>query len=203
MTVQMKTLKTELQNRKPKKIGFPRIEDFDANNWYSQLTFMKNVRNGIIDMDDDSIPSEVKDNIEFTVDLSRSDEHLVEVKVKRNETRVEELKVIRERFLTNARKDRFLDIIDNDVLILYIDNFSRANFKRALPKTFEWFGKFVNSTEHLEAFEFFRYHTVWGSTYWSNSALYFASQTSVSDDINFVFRDFTNAGYMTGIFRDM
>lgn len=203
MTVQIETLNPKLHNRNITKLGFPRVEDYDYQSQLDIIHFLKQVRMDVIDMDDPDVPDSVKDNIEFTIDTSNPKKHLLEINVKRNHTRVAELKKIRSKFINSVENDPNINLIDNNVLIFYFDSLSRASLKRFLPKTFEWLSQFVNSDSHLSANEFFRYHSFFVNTYGSNDIMYFGGNGSFTKSDPNVFQYYSQAGYITASFRDM
>ena len=192
-----------LQNRTIKTLGYPRIEDYDNKYRYDQEAFMWKVREEVIDMDDPQIPEEVKSNIEFTVDLTTPNNHTLNFQVKRNETRVDELKQKRTDFLSKIKDDETVDLIDTDVFIFYVDGLSRTNLKRQLPKFFEWLGQFVDSEdETIDAYQFFRFQTVKENTYKANHAMWYGIEGYIKNDSENLFQNFSNNGYITGFARD-
>ena len=201
---QKDTLPFHLRNKANlKTIGFQRIENYDTDVRIYNDKLMPVVRNDVIDMDDPDIAQEIKDNIEFTIDMSNPKKHKLNVTVKRNETRAREQQMRRERILAMDELQGKTDRIDKNVFILYIDNLSRANFKRRLPKVAEWLGQFVdNDTSSLELFQFFRYHTVYFSTRKNNNALWYGQIDRVHDKSSNVFDEFNENGYVTGFAKD-
>lgn len=184
-------------------LGYPRTEDYEPIYKYDQLQFMNKVRDSVINMDDPNLPDSVKESVEFTVDMSDNTKSVLNFKVKRNNTRVEELKKVRADFMASAKKDPEIDIIDSDVFIFYIDGFSRTNLKRQLPKFYEWLGQFVNNDEkEIDAYQFFRYHTIKENTYIANHALWYGIEGFIKNDSDNVFQFFQDRGYMMGHIRD-
>ena len=55
-------------------------------------------------MDDPSISQNIKDNIEITVDLQDNEFNKIEIDVKRNDSRVEEIKKIRKQVMEKIKK---------------------------------------------------------------------------------------------------
>jgi len=167
MLVEFSSLPERLQIRRNEisKLGFPRAEYFSNKARMNDQALIQEVMAGMVDMDDPAVPGHVKDDIEFTIDLSDDDFHRLQYQVKRNNTRVDELKQIRKQVLDHDRLTGNTKRIDQDVLIFYIDNISRAHFHRKLKQTAAWLGQFVdNDDAELEAVEFFRYHSVSGVT---------------------------------------
>ena len=157
--VQRQTLPEPLRNKTSlKTIGYPRVENYTNHQRIYDDDFMRTVASQIIDMDDETIPQEIKDNIEFTVNMTHPYKHDLHVNLKPNATRAEEQKKLRDKIIEEDKKKNKTDRIDKNVFIFYIDNFSRAHFKRKLPKTVEWLSKYVGDTEEdFELFQFFRY----------------------------------------------
>ena len=95
-----------------------------------------------------------------------------------------------------------LDLINN-VLILYFDNLSRAHFFRKLPKTAEWISKFVdNQQSQYSTFQYFRYHSAYYNTLYSNDGMYLGEVGPLNDTTQNVFDSYSQNGYITGFFKD-
>ena len=201
MTVDKSSLSEELQGRQIiKRLGFPRVEDWESVYRYDQGEFLRKVRDSMIDMNDQNIPQEVKDNVEFTINMADNQKHLLEIDVKRNETRANELKVLREKMFQNGGNDT--DFIDSDILVFYIDGFSRQSLARSTPKLYKWLSRFVDEDPETDAYQFFRYHDVKDNTYLNNHALYFGTMGEIVDDTNNVFQYFSDKGFITSLIRD-
>ena len=154
-------------------------------------------------MDDPDIPQNVKDNIEFTIDMTNSEAHKVKIDLKRNNTRVSEVKKIREKVLKKDReagKQR----IDKDVLVFYLDNVSRAHFHRKLKNLTHWIENITEGDDaHYEVYEYFRYHA---KAHWTNPnliSMYYGEQGELYNESSNVFQIFSENGYMTGYFADL
>ena len=126
----------------------------------------------------------------------------MEIDVKRNETRVEELKKIRADFLKSKEGDSTVDVIDHNILIFYIDTMSRPHLERMLPKFYQYLGKFVHNDPDVQAYQFFRYHSVRYNTYENNHAMYYGTMGDFQDDTHNVFKHFSDSGYITALIRD-
>ena len=202
MLVDKSSLSTQMhEHQNIKRLGFPRVEDWDNIYRYDQGKFLTEIRNSMIDMDDQTIPQKVKDDIEFTIDMNDGEKHLIEVDVKRNETRVKELKKLRQTKLEESKAND-TDFIDSDVLIFYIDALSRPGLARSLPKFYKWLSQFVNGNPDTQAYQFFRYHSVKDNTYLNNHALYYGTMGDFENDTNNVFQFFSDNGFITGLIRD-
>jgi len=187
-----------------KKLGYPRPENWPNEMKYKESLYKKKVHANVIDMNDPDVPTHVKDNIEITVDITNHKSHRIEVDVKRNDTRAEELKIIREQVLRQDEIDGNTERVDHNVLILYIDNLSRAHFHRKMKELDGWLDQFTeDKNAELEATEFMRYHTVSKNTYKSNNAMYYGESAELNyNETTNVFRHFSKNGYITGMFRD-
>ena len=154
-------------------------------------------------MDDPDVSQDIKDNIEFTVDMSDPKSHKLNVQLKPNKTRAAEQKTLRDQIMKDDKMLSNIDRIDKNVFLLYIDNISRVNFKRKLPKTTEWLSKFVdNKDSEYELFQFFRHHSVYPYTPINNNALWYGQIGLIEDSSENVFDYFNRNGYVTGIFKD-
>lgn len=158
----------------------------------------------IIDMNDPSIPDEVKDNIEFTIDINDSESDSLNIHLKRNNTLAHERKVLREKILKQDKLTNNTERLDYNVLVFYIDNFSRANFRRKLPKLHAFFNKYGDGTDndHL-ATMYFRYHGTATNTAKNNNALFLGIEEYTANTTeNNVFRYFRDNGYVLGKIGD-
>ena len=198
------TLPEHLRNKTDlKTLGFQRIENYSNAQRIDNNILMASVRNDVIDMDDPDVPQEIKDSIEFTLNMTDPLKNELNVTLKRNETRAQEQMKLRKKILAKDKAQGNKDRIDKDVFILYIDNLSRANFKRKLPKVSKWLNQFVNSDDDdLELFQFFRYHSVFYNTINNNDALWYGQVGAVEDMSQNVFDEFGRNGYITGLFKD-
>ena len=198
------TLPDHLKNKSDlKTLGFRRIEDYDNDSKIDNGNLKRRVRNDVVDMDDPEVPQDIKDSIEFTIDMSNPHKHQLNVNLKKNETRAREQQILRQKILAKDKLEGKTDRIDKNVFILYIDNLSRANFKRRLPKVTEWLSQFVDNDQNsLELFQFFRYHSVFYNTHKNNNALWFGQVDLVKEMSSNVFDEFSKSGYVTGFIKD-
>ena len=186
-----------------KKIGFQRAENYDITHRLGLNLLMSTVRDQVVDMDDPEVPQDIKDSIEFTIDMSNPHKHELNVNLKKNEARAREQQILRQKILAKDKVEGKTNRIDKNVFILYIDNLSRANFKRRLPKVTEWLSQFVDNDQNsLELFQFFRYHSVYFKTHINNNALWYGQFQNVHEAQENVFDEFSRNGYVTGMFKD-
>lgn len=156
-------------------------------------------------MDDPNIPQDIKDQVEVTIDVSSKYAHKINIDVKRNENRVQELKEIRKAVIENDAITGNTARLDHNVMVFYIDHVSRANFHRQLKKLSAWLNKFSSSKNpDLEIFEYFRFQSVSKSTLRSNNAMFFGyNEASNPDGSQSVYGYFSKNGYITGAFYDL
>jgi hypothetical protein len=189
-----------------KTIGYPRIEhlNYELIDTSKTNVIIQHIKRNLIDMDDPNVPQETKDNIEFTLNLENPDAHELKIQVKRNQTRVDELKLLREKLIEQRKEESKPPIPDYNVLIFYIDNLSRAHFHRALPKLSAWLSEFTPEKEaDLQAVEYFRYHTIGRITSEClNAVFYGQSEINIKGDAQYVSRFYSDNGFITGIQRD-
>ena len=114
---------------------------------YDDKYLHKIIADDFIDMDDPEVPQRVKDNIEFVLDVSDINAHILHVELKKNQTRADEAKLLRQQVLDSDRQTGNTDRIDKDVLVFYIDNISRPNFHRKLKKLSKWLDEFADGAE--------------------------------------------------------
>lgn len=198
-------LSEKLQNKTDLRIvGYPRTENYPDHIRANKTLYRPYLREHIIDMEDETIPKEVRDNIEFTVNISDPEEHVLNIELKPNKTRAEEQKKLREEIINKEKEDGTYDSrIDKNVLVLYIDNLSRTHFYRKMPKTAEWLSQFVDNPESdFTTYQYFRYHSVYYNTVFSNNALYYGEIEHVKDTSQNVFDSYSRNGYITGHFKD-
>jgi hypothetical protein len=186
------------------KIGFPRIENYPEEIKLNQYLFRDTVRENLIDMDDPDVSEKIKEKVEFVIDISDSDKHKLEISLKKNHTRAEEQKKLRKEIIDKEKREGIYERrIDKNMLVLYIDNLSRAHFMRKMPKTAEWLAQFVeNEEEDIKTYQFFRYHTSYFNTLYANGGLYYGDVSHVEDTSTNVFNSYSENGYITGFFKD-
>jgi hypothetical protein len=155
-------------------------------------------------MDDPLYSDLEKDNIEYVVDVTDPDNSILEINLKPNLIKAQKQRELRDQIIEDETANGMSGSrLDKDVLILYIDNLSRAHFFRKMPKTAEWLERFYNNKDSdYSSYQFFRYHSVYYNTEYSNSALYYGEVEDVDDVNNNVFDSFSENGYMTGFFKD-
>lgn len=153
-------------------------------------------------MDDGNIPQDVKDNIEFKLNLTNQHRHLLDFELVRNDTRAMQQYKVRDEVLKRDVQQGNYERIDADVFVFYIDHLSRAHFNRNFPKTIEYLTKFVNPTGEQEAelFQFFRHHSVYYNSGFNNNAMYYGEIGWIKVDHEYVLDSFTKNGYITGLF---
>jgi len=201
---QIEQVNTTRNREDVKLIGFPRVENAYSIIGTSQRKYQRYVRNNIIDMDDPDISQEIKDNIEVTLDISNPEASKLTINVKPNITRAEEQKKLREEIIQKEKEDGTYNTrIDKNVLLIYLDNMSRAHFYRQLPKTVEFLEKFYdNQDEDINSYQFFRFHSSFYNTARTNNGLYYGQVNIVNDTSTSVFGAFDRNGYITGFFKD-
>jgi hypothetical protein len=189
-----------------KRLGYPRIEhlDYDMVNTSNTKLIVQHIKRNMIDMDDPDVPQETKDNVEFTLNLDNPYNHELEIEVKRNQTRVDELLKLRAKLGEKRKEESKPPVPDYNVLIFYIDNLSRAHFHRALPKLSAWLSEFTpDKEEDLQAVEYFRYHTIGRITHESLSGTFYGqSNVEIEGDEQYISRFYSENGFITGIQRD-
>ena len=169
----------------------------------NQTEFSRVINQGIIDMDDPNVPQSVKNNIEITIDLQDSSFHKVSVDVKRNHTRVEEVKKIREQVLLEDKAQNKTRI-DKDMLIIYLDNVSRTHFHRQMKNLTSWLTRMSEgNSSNYSVYEYFRYHA---KAHWTNPnliSMYYGEQGELYNESTNVFKYYSDNGYITGMFADL
>lgn len=165
---------------------------------------INHVKQNMINMDDPEVPQAVKDNTEFILNMDNPKRHELELEVKRNQTRVDELQTLRKKLAEKRAINSEPPLPEYNVLIFYLDNISRAHFHRALPKLSEWLSQFTPDKQaDLQAVEYFRYHTVGRITSEACNALFYGqNQVSISGDSQYISRFYSENGFITGIQRD-
>lgn len=125
-------------------VGFSRTEKFnETERWtlqpyiYDKLVFLDNLND-----------PEAKD-LEIFLDKTSEEHPKIVINVKKNETLVKERSKIQKESLVK------------NVIVVYIDALSRAGALRKLKKTMSWFdSKTGQQDPDLEAFQFFKYHSI-------------------------------------------
>lgn len=184
-----------------KTIGYPRIEYYDSPTLIHDYLLQMKVRNSIIDMDDPTIPQSIKDNIEFTIDISDPLKHSLKMELKRNETLAQHQIKVRRQVLDQDKLNGNIERIDVNVLLLYIDTLSRAHFMRNLPKTSDFLSQFVgNTSSSHELIQYFRYHSVWLNSRINHNAMWYGQIGNASDYEQNLFKSFSDNGFVNAYF---
>ena len=100
-------------------------------------------------MDDPEVSQNTKDSIEFILDISNSNSHILHVELKKNQARAEKAKKLRQKILEDDKAKGFNERIDKDVLIIYFDNISRANFHLKMKKLDKYFSQFTGDSHEV------------------------------------------------------
>lgn len=192
-------------NPELKRVGYQRVEHIDPHIQAKHYMFRDYIHDNMIDMDDPNISQSVKDQIEYVIDISDPHHHKLEFSVKRNETRAQEQLKLRSEIIEKEKAQGVYDErIDKNVLFLYIDNISRANFERRLKKTAKWLEQFVdNEDSEYQTYQFFRYHSVFYNTEYTSAAMYYGQIKQVSNTSNNIFNSYSRNGYVTAFFQDI
>jgi hypothetical protein len=192
------------KNPNLKRVGFPRIENFPDHVKVNQTLYRQHLRERIVDMDDPTLSSRIKNNIEYVVDMSNPEHHKLNIELKPNMTRAKEQQKLREKIIQQEKLDgTYANRIDKNMLIIYIDNLSRAHFYRKMPLTAKWLEQFIDNQDgDYSTYQFFRYHSVYYNTLYSNDAMYYGEVEDVDDTRNNVFDSYSKNGYVTGFFKD-
>jgi len=187
-----------------KLIGFPRVEDYLEKIKINQDEYRNQVRSDFIDMDDPEVPQEVKDKTEFIVDISDPENHKLNMTLKPDLQRAEQQRKLRKEIIDKEKEDgTYGSRVDKNMLVIYIDNLSRAHFFRKMPETARWLSQFVDNQESdYETYQFFRYHSSYYNTLYSNAAMYYGQVEHVDDTSKNAFDSYAKNGYMTGFFKD-
>lgn len=82
-----------------RQIGYPRIESMPGPIKMDHGKYKEWIEKRVIDMDDPDIPQATKDNIEFTVTLTGKESDTMNMQLKKNTTRAEEQKALRDKIL--------------------------------------------------------------------------------------------------------
>ena len=203
MTFKAEYLSDQIKDKdKLKRVGFPRFNDLTNEEKYSQKAINEYFTRNVIDMDDPSVPQSIKDNVEFVVDMTDPTSHKLSVDVKRNETRVEELKKKRKQVLQEDAANNNKRINKN-VLTIAFDNLSRAHFHRKFKRVTKFLNNISESdNSEYEIFEYFRFHSIGMNSFINRNAMYYGTTTTLKSDKNNVYKHFSENGFITGVISD-
>jgi hypothetical protein len=109
-------------------IGFPLTQSYLIKN-SSYSTFQQKVLNNMIDLEDSSVPETIRKNTEVAVNFKNGSPELM-INVVRNQTLIQERNILYE-------TKTGLPLARN-ILYVFIDSISRANFSRKLKKFWGW-----------------------------------------------------------------
>jgi hypothetical protein len=121
-----------MHDKSSKILGFPRTENFDIFSESSRNLIQKNILDKVINMEDPNIPQEIKDKIEVSVDYHQTPPK-VDINIKRDEGLIKERK---NKFEYSKNK-----VMAPNILMVFIDSLSRANFSKKLPTFWKWLEK--------------------------------------------------------------
>jgi hypothetical protein len=184
-------------------LGFPRTEDYSNLLKTDKAQYRDYVKSHMIDMNDTEVPQETKDSVEFLLDLTNPLESKLTVNITQNVTLAQSQKKLRGDIIKAEKaKDTYKSRVDTNILILYFDNLSRAHFYRKMPKTAAWLGKFTDDKQDLTVNQFFRYHSVYYNTLWSNNGMYYGETGDLKNTSSNVFDFYRENGYITGFSKD-
>ncbi len=179
------------ENKKMKVLGFPGTTDWNHFPQSQINTIQKNVQSGYRNME--TLTGKLKEKIEVVADFRENPPKLT-IDLKKNETLIEERKKIFEKVKN--------DVLVKNVLYIFIDSLSRANFKRKLPKVHAWLESRyelsgdTNNKDH-ESFQFMKFHglaTYTGANMMPANFGIFNSGTGRDHYI----RRFKESGFITG-----
>jgi hypothetical protein len=192
---------TNLNNETVRRVGYPRIEDWNFHQQSQYSNYKKAVISNLIDMDDEKIPKSLKDNIETYVDFNYSPPK-VNISVKYNQT--SELRA-------QVYEKNKTDLLIKNVFIFFIDSVSRNHLKRKLPKLYSWMQNFYNQSsenkkniysQSHEGFQFLKYHGVGTWTNVNMVPFYQGVPFSSNKRAEYILSKFKKAGYWTGSFSN-
>lgn len=172
-------------------IGFPRTNNWSWEEDAKRKYFNHKVRKEIINMEDPLISDDIKSQIETIVDFNFSPAQ-VTIDLKKNTT------LIKEREQRFKKKNH--DILAKNILVLYIDSLSRADFRRKLPSFHSWIEKYYRSSEKEshESFQFFKYHGVGRYTLLNNVPAFWGTYSLQTEYGSFYLENYKQRGYVTG-----
>ena len=183
-----------------RRIGFPRIENVDFPILLNKRSLRKYIKENMVDMEDSKLSKGTMNSTEFIVDISDSHHHKLEIKLQKNNTRAEEQRKLRSQIINKEKAEgTYESRIDKNILILYLDNISRAHFYRKMPKTVEWLSQFIDDEEsNFTTYQYFKYHSQYFATNSSWAGLFFGEYRSVNSGSSNVFNSYSKNGYITG-----
>ena len=86
-------------------LGFPRTEWSPFHTLVNQTLYRKEVRSGIIDMNDPEVPQSTKDSVEFTLNISDPKNAILSVRNSFSISRADEQKKLREQIIQNEKNN--------------------------------------------------------------------------------------------------
>ena len=98
----------------------------------------------------------------------------------------------------------------DNIMIIYIDSFSRANSIRKLEKTLKFYGQFISykggynkkyPNENFHSFQFFKYHSFKGATFQNFPKLFYGNLNNASNFVR-INKYYKINGYITGFAID-
>lgn len=187
------SVKEVLTDKTAKVIGYPRTNNWDWMQDAKRKYFNTKVRSNIINMEDQNIHLDIKEEIETIVDFN-FDPAKVSINLKKNNT----LSELRAQVFA---EDTLHSVLTSNILVLYIDSLSRPDFKRKLPLLYAWIENFYRSPKNSthESFQFFKYHAVGRYTLLNNLPAFWGTYSLNQTQYGrFYLENYKKRGYVTG-----
>jgi hypothetical protein len=180
-------------DKSAKIIGFPRTNNWNYAVDAGREMFNYKVRNEIINMEDKNIPNDIKEDIEVTVDFYETPAKL-KINLKKNKTLAE----VRDK-ISKKEENINNNVLSKNILTLYIDSVSRADFRRKLPKTLKFIEKYYKSgkDEELESFQFLKTHGVGRFTLLNNVPAFWGTYSLKTEYGKFFLESYKQKGFVT------
>ena len=167
------------------KYFYPRTEFWDINSSYNNL---KPQIDKAIDGANDSNSKDKEVFVNFENNIGK-----IEIKVKRNETLVQE-----RRKIAKNEKIKF-----NNVYIIYIDAISRKHFMRKFKKTSKLIEEMLNTNtikkeqyKNFNSYQFLKYHNFIDNTVGNNFPLIYGTKPEIKNGISMT-KFFKSKGFIT------
>ena len=192
-------------SNKIKRIGYPLFNkdpicflDFsDLNN-----TLEEYFNENLVDMDDkETLNKFFKEKTpEVEIDFTEIKSPKFKISLQYNQTLSKERKLL----------EKNAEPYSNNVLILYLDSLSRANALRQLKKTTKFFENFMKykgsfhykyPSENFHSFQFFKYHSFYGSTSGNYPFLFYGQNKTDLNKI-LITKFFKDNGFITSAAND-
>lgn len=193
-TNKFSNIEKNIVDKNARILGYPRTEHWDIFPSSTHGRIQKRAMEEMVNMENPNVDQNIKKRIEVITDFYKNPPQ-VTIDLKKDENLVKN-----RRKIFNDYKDK---VLAKNILFLFIDSTSRANFKIKLPRFYKWIESFyqvdetIPKDEKFESLQFLKYHGVGRYTAFNMVPAFFGVYNIYYAGQYFL-TDYKNKGYITG-----